>query len=70
MTSYSSSNKAEKVKIRMGKGMAEIDPKTLYESFDAVCAKHGAKSALHQKVITPVSKLLRAEMLQNQFFEN
>lgn len=50
---FSTSDKTEKVKIRMGKGMAEIDPKTLYESFDAVCAKHGAKSALHQKVITP-----------------
>ena len=55
MTSYSTSDKTDKVKIRIGKGMAGLEPKTLVQSFDEVCTKYGDKPALHQKVIALVS---------------
>jgi len=55
MSSYSTSNKTEGIKIRMGEGLAGLEPITQIQAFDKVCAKFGDKPALHQKVVPSVS---------------
>lgn len=52
---YSTSDKHERVEIRMGEGLAGVEPMTQIQAFDKVVAKFGDKPALHQKVVSPVS---------------
>jgi len=56
MSSFSTSDKTEGIKLRLGEGLAGIEPMTQIQAFDNVCAKFGDKPALHQKVIAPVSR--------------
>jgi len=52
MAPFSTSDKSEKVEIRMGKGLAGLEPKTQIQLFDDICEKMGDKPALHQKVLS------------------
>jgi len=47
---YSTSDKTKLVKIRMGKGRADILPRTVVTTFNEVVGKFGDEPALHQKV--------------------
>jgi long-chain-fatty-acid--CoA ligase ACSBG len=49
---FSTSDKTQPVKIRMGEGAAAFEPKTQMQAFDEAVAKFGDKPALHQKVIS------------------
>jgi len=53
MEPISTSDKTQPVKIRMGEGIAGLEPKTQVQAFDEIVAKFGDKPALHQKVLTP-----------------
>ena len=52
---FSTSDKNQPVKIRMGPGAASVAPKTIATVLDATVEKFGDKPALHQKVPVPVS---------------
>ena len=56
MDPISTSDKTTPVRIRMGEGMAALEPKTVIQSFDGICAKMGDSPALHQKVLSAVSQ--------------
>ncbi len=55
---YATSKKEQPVKIRVGEGLAGIEPKTIIQQFESTVEKFGDKPALHQKVLEEVSTLL------------
>jgi hypothetical protein len=68
MEPYSTSDKSQQVKIRMGEGLASNEPMTQIQAFDNVCAKHGDQAALHQKILSPVSQLNKSR--SDEFTKN
>ena len=52
---YSTANKTQPVRLRMGEGTAGLEAVSIVQAFDTTVAKFGDKPALHQKILKPVS---------------
>lgn len=52
---FATHKKDQPVRIRMGDGLAGVEPQTIIQAFDQVVEKFGDKPALHQKRTKVVS---------------